>query len=300
MIQYGSMPTQFLEPVKESAVESALPFIDLLPYPVLWIEPGHHLRFANRSARAIYGEGKDTCHELTHGYQRPCHLEGEACPKLQAEDTGQPAAVAHSHVTEWGNRLFMVLAVPVENGDIMEFHIELTDGVSRDELTQLHARPFFEQMARRELALLERMKLPYGLIFIDLDRFKQINDDNGHQAGDAALRQIGAAIRHTLRDSDLAGRWGGEEFCLFLPGSDRAGTLCIGRRLRDAIRRIRLAGPWAHVRVTASIGVYSGTEQYDFERAVDAADRSMYQAKALGRNRVEHTDPPEADTAIGR
>lgn len=272
--------------VTVDTIEAALPFIDFLPYPVLWIDAEYRVRYVNTAGRKVYGDDHDTCHRLTHGYENPCHLQGESCPKLRADELGIPVSVLHSHVTEQGNQVFMVLASPIENGDVIEFHIELTDTVCRDALTNLYTRTFFEQMTRRELALLDRMNLPYALIFIDLDDFKQINDKNGHKAGDIALQAVSRTISGFLRESDLAGRWGGEEFCIFLPGSNRADAVRVAHRLRDAVRDIRLEHPWTAVKMTASLGVISTTEYYDFEKAVRGADVAMYHAKSQGGNRV--------------
>ncbi len=280
--------------------DSALPFIDVLPYPVFRIDENYRVRYANQSARAVYGEGHDTCHRLTHGYEKPCHNVGEPCPKIEADQSGLPAFVTHSHTTEHGNQLFAVLATPMEDGDVVEFHIELTDSVCRDVLTQMYARPFFEQLVQRELALLERMRLSYALIFFDLDRFKRINDDNGHKAGDAALRAVGRIVQHTLRDSDLAGRWGGEEFCIFLPGSDSKKALQVAERLRMAIRNIRLEQPWTDLRITASLGIYASADSFDFERAIRGADIAMYSAKENGRDRIETANVENATAAVRR
>jgi diguanylate cyclase (GGDEF)-like protein len=274
--------------VTTEIVEAALPFIEFLPHPVLWIDPEYRVRYVNAAGREVYGNDHGTCHRLTHGYEQPCHLQGENCPKIRADELGIPVSVLHSHATEQGNQIFMVLASPMENGDVIEFHIELTDTLCRDALTNLFTRAFFEQMVRRELSLLARMKLSYTLIFIDLDDFKQINDTNGHKAGDSALQAVGQTIMEILRDSDVAGRWGGEEFCIFLPGSNQDNAVQVAQRLCDAIRDIRLQAPFDHVKMTASLGVFSSiAKHYDFEEAVRVADLAMYRAKELGGNRIE-------------
>lgn len=272
--------------VTVETIEAALPFVELLPYPVLWIDAEHRVRYVNNAGRTVYGDNYGTCHSLTHGYEQPCNLQGESCPKVQVDELGIPASVMHSHITEQGNQIFMVLASPVENGDVIEFHIDLTDTICRDGLTNLYTRTFFEQMTRRELALLHRMELSYALIFIDLDDFKQINDNNGHKAGDVALQAVGRTIAGFLRESDLASRWGGEEFCIFLPGSSRDDAVVVAQRLCDAVRDIRLDHPWAEVKMTASLGVIATSGSYDFETAVRRADVAMYHAKKQGGNRV--------------
>lgn len=124
---------------------------------------------------------------------------------------------------------------------------------------------------------------PFALVFLDLDRFKAINDDHGHEAGDAALRQAADTLRTLLRRSDLLIRWGGEEFVLVLPGSDAAGTLLVVQRILDHGLGQRPDG----APLTASMGLAERRQDAvpDWRELVDLADRRMYEAKRLGRDR---------------
>ncbi len=124
---------------------------------------------------------------------------------------------------------------------------------------------------------------PFALAFLDLDRFKPLNDDHGHEAGDEALRGAAETLRHLLRRSDLLIRWGGEEFVLVLPGTDADGTKLVVQRILDhGLGRRPEGAP-----LTASIGLAERRADAapDWRELVELADRRMYEAKNRGRNR---------------
>ena len=158
-----------------------------------------------------------------------------------------------------------------------------------DGLTRLLNRSaFFEQFVALA-ARCQQQQQPLAVIQLDIDHFKQVNDRWGHQAGDQALMHVAAVISHTLRRYDVAGRIGGEEFCIVLPETTLADAQAVAERIR-----IRLAGKTILLNattvfnVTLSAGVTSSQEQGDYnaERLQAVADRRLYQAKSGGRNRV--------------
>ena len=122
---------------------------------------------------------------------------------------------------------------------------------------------------------------PTSLLMIDIDHFKQFNDEHGHAQGDAVLRQVGRLISDNVRADDVPYRYGGEEFCVLLPRTDEHAAAALAERVGAAIATIELNG----ARVTASIGVASGHAREVFETVSDA-DRALYVAKESGRNRV--------------
>lgn len=130
--------------------------------------------------------------------------------------------------------------------------------------------------------------LPIGLLFIDLDHFKQINDTHGHAAGDACLSAIIAPIQAELRQSDVIGRWGGEEFVVILSSADIAAARPIAERILNRVAQTRIEGFGAPIRLTCSIGVAT-SDSLDVwgEHLIAQADAAVYAAKRSGRNRVQ-------------
>lgn len=124
-------------------------------------------------------------------------------------------------------------------------------------------------------------------VMMDIDRFKAINDSHGHLVGDEVIRVMGDALREVLRRGDFAGRYGGEEFFLILPGATLDVALLVAERVRNRINALRVALPEAQLAVTASIGVSPYRKGQSVAEWVGAADAAMYRAKQYGRNRIE-------------
>jgi len=157
----------------------------------------------------------------------------------------------------------------------------LTDG-----LTGLPNRRAIEDTLRRMAAYADRTASPLGAVLFDLDHFKKINDLCGHEKGDEVLAAIGVVVSTTVRASDFAGRYGGEEFILLLPDTDRDGAVVIAEKVRVAISAIEIAGV-AHP-ITASLGAAAiPDDAAEPALLLRAVDRALYLAKARGRNRVE-------------
>jgi diguanylate cyclase (GGDEF)-like protein len=151
-----------------------------------------------------------------------------------------------------------------------------------DGLTKIANRRTFEATLEREVARAARQQEPLSLVLLDLDHFKRLNDEHGHQAGDDVLRNVAAALSCACRDFDTAARYGGEEFAVVLPGCEPVEALLIADRLREAVA----AAPGV-VRVTASAGVATyPVHGRDAAALVRAADEALYASKAQGRNRT--------------
>jgi diguanylate cyclase (GGDEF)-like protein len=125
-----------------------------------------------------------------------------------------------------------------------------------------------------------------GILLIDLDHFKRVNDQCGHMAGDALLRKVGRAIQGTLRTGDAAVRYGGEEFLLMLHNTDEAGAMRVAEAVREVLAKLPAPGNGVP-RVTASIGVaFFPRHGAVLDEVVNVADAAMYRAKAEGRDRI--------------
>ena len=138
-----------------------------------------------------------------------------------------------------------------------------------------------------ELRRARRYTRPTALLFIDLDRFKQVNDRYGHSLGDAVLRAVGATLKSALRGSDLCCRYGGDEFMVLLPETPLEGARHVAGSLRRHLAGIAVERPEGAVRVTASVGVAAARPgELDGHSLVARADAAMYRAKRAGRDTV--------------
>lgn len=154
-----------------------------------------------------------------------------------------------------------------------------------DPLTGIYNRRSFFVEASRQLHFALRKQQPLSLLMFDIDHFKSINDTFGHALGDEALRQFCNTIVSNLRESDVWGRLGGEEFALVLC-EDEQGTLQTAQRLRQEVARIAIDTSSGVLSLTASIGVAYLSDQPDIETLLSQADNALYQAKHQGRNKV--------------
>jgi len=151
-----------------------------------------------------------------------------------------------------------------------------------DPLTGLANHRTFHERLRAEAARSRRSGTPLSLVLLDIDHFKRVNDNFGHQRGDEVLRVVAAVLAEDGRASDLTARLGGEEFALLLADTDADGALAVAERLRAELEAVDIPGPR---RVTASFGVAALGADADPDELVRAADRALYAAKAGGRNR---------------
>ena len=155
-----------------------------------------------------------------------------------------------------------------------------------DGLTGLANRRQAEDALATELSRAARFGGPLSIVIGDLDGFKAVNDDHGHPVGDTVLREFARMLERSVRDVDVAARWGGEEFLLILPGTDADGAMRLAERIREHLEGQTLMTPDGAVRVTASFGVAEAQEESGPIQLVAAADAALYEAKRSGKNRV--------------
>ena len=157
-----------------------------------------------------------------------------------------------------------------------------------DGLTGLANRRQCEETLASELARVQRFGGPLAIVVADLDWFKDVNDRHGHPSGDAVLREFAQLLNETVRDIDLAGRWGGEEFLVILPGTHLDGGAQVAERIRLALAgRIVPSADGSPIPVTASFGVAATPPASTAAELFSAADAALYEAKRNGKNRVE-------------
>jgi diguanylate cyclase (GGDEF)-like protein len=164
---------------------------------------------------------------------------------------------------------------------------ELTDQAERDSLTGLANRRVLDERLEEELDRSRRYGTHLALILVDIDNFKSVNDRFGHQCGDEVLRAVAPVLSGSLRELDLAGRFGGEEFALVLPGTAAVSARRIAEQIRRALAKVTVVGPGGElVSVTASFGAAEFPANASVASLIEAADRALYQAKRDGRDRV--------------
>ncbi|MEL6546722.1 MAG: sensor domain-containing diguanylate cyclase [Myxococcota bacterium] len=161
-----------------------------------------------------------------------------------------------------------------------------------DEWTGLYNARYLQQSVPDELTRSARYRYPLSLIFVDLDNFKAVNDTHGHATGSGLLRTVARFLRGETRETDRTARYGGDEFVVVAPHTDKTDAMMLGQRLAERLAaEVFTVGDVEGLKVTASIGVATFPDDGESpETLLEAADRAMYMSKALGRNRVSDAD----------
>jgi len=222
----------------------------------------------------------------------PMMARGEVYGLLQLHAQGEDAEARLIAARPLATALADAMSLALSNIALRE---RLRNQALRDPLTGLYNRRYMEDMLERFTLMAERSLTPVGVIMIDLDNFKRLNDEHGHAMGDAILRETAAAVTGALRQSDVACRYGGEELIVLLPDCDLESAMAKAELLRG---RIEGLSDLHDVRVTASFGVASMPETTKQPAdLVACADAALYQSKQTGRNRVtaarRRADPVE-------
>ncbi len=158
-----------------------------------------------------------------------------------------------------------------------------------DDLIGLYNRRHFYELGEREFTRAGRYRHPLSVIMIDIDHFKEVNDNFGHYTGDEVLKEIARRCQKVIRKTDIIGRFGGEEFCILLTETDMEGAVKVAENLRQEIAGEPVVyRDQGEINFTASFGVSSFKDTIpNFNGLMEEADRALYEAKQKGRNRVE-------------
>jgi len=201
------------------------------------------------------------------------------------------------------NTLGYLVAGGIDIKDIEEFNIlaqqflfgikrallykEVQETAITDSLTQVCSRRYFMERLTEELLRSGKFKLHLSFVMIDVDNFKNFNDQYGHLVGDAILREVARAVKETIRSMDFIGRYGGEELCIVLAETDKAQALLAAERIRQAVegRSVRVYDEVMKVTVSVGISTYPEDAQSD-KSLIEKADKALYQAKLSGKNKV--------------
>jgi diguanylate cyclase (GGDEF)-like protein len=240
----------------------------------------------------LYGWTTDVAHGVGEHSSQVAAVGRELSTLANDGDgKGAPVVQAIARLLQANARLEEQLAQASERmqEQAREIEVKLADALT-DPLTGLANRRALNQELSRRAAEFKRMRTPLSLVMVDVDYFKRLNDTQGHQAGDAVLRGVAGVLKATVREMDLATRYGGEEFAVILPTATLQVARQIAERIRQAIAQARFGFGGRELRVTASIGAAEMLAGGDQETLVERADLALYAAKEAGRNVAYYHD----------
>ncbi len=177
-----------------------------------------------------------------------------------------------------------ILSVIKDITKLKELEEEIRKLSITDKLTQLYNRLKLDDILEREFSLSSRSKVTFSLIMVDIDHFKLVNDTFGHVVGDIVLLEFAQILKNNIRNTDVVGRWGGEEFLIILPQTEEEGSVLLAEKLRILIENYNFSKAG---KITSSFGVASFKDDISVANIVSRADNALYKAKDLGRNKVE-------------
>jgi two-component system cell cycle response regulator len=216
---------------------------------------------------------------------------------VAAGELDKPVHADGIHEIEQLADTFNVMTRKLQAHDAALQELALHDG-----LTCLENRRMFDTRFNEEMLRAKRYRHPLSLLMLDIDHFKVVNDNYGHQAGDTVLRKLAETIKDIVRPADHVFRYGGEEFSVLAPETDTEGALALAERIRETVAAtIFHVAADTVIHITISIGVTTGDEPtVTTEELIAQADKALYQAKASGRNRSCRHVPAATDTGLSR
>ncbi|WP_228522804.1 GGDEF domain-containing protein [Methylophilus sp. 14] len=267
--------------------------------------------------RSLVGHGKDF---VAHVFWLCCSLFGGislmlafVAVKVVLGDDGSLQSFSHWTIHAYMMTATMLVMVTVSSLLLLVMHVRAQAGLQAiatlDGLTGVLNRRGLQEAATRMQAVSQRIRLPMGMLIVDLDYFKKVNDVYGHLVGDVVLKACAGTIRAALRGGDVIGRYGGEEFCILMPNTGEHEAMILAERIRRIIEvtPVSIAGVESMssdtqaIKCTVSVGsVSSETVGYGLEGLFAGADQNLYKAKQNGRNRIASNidqllnQPPEA------
>ncbi|MEI2716598.1 MAG: GGDEF domain-containing protein [Candidatus Nanopelagicales bacterium] len=289
--------------------------VDNLLEGVYFVDRDRRITYWNSGAELLTGYGMDEVvgHSCSEGILRHVTDEGQqlclhGCPLAATITDGDPReAKVYMHHKNGHRVPVTVRARPIRDdaeqivgsaevftarsgGVFSDLEGERrTDQSYRDPVSGIGNRLYAEQHLAASLGSLDSEDSRMGLLFLDVDHFKTVNDNYGHNIGDKVLRMVARTLANGLRPGDLPCRWGGEEFIAILPETQEDGTARVAERIRMLVENSWLPRDDQQIRVTVSIGATVGHRGESADEVIERADRLMYASKQNGRNQV-HTD----------
>lgn len=207
-------------------------------------------------------------------------------PRMYQNVTLNPLGSATGEVDHICIILYDVTDIAAHKKDLQSANAELASLSRTDLLTQLNNRGHWEECLEAEFHRFKRYGTKSTLVMFDIDYFKRVNDTYGHQAGDKVLKVMAQALRKNIRTTDIAGRYGGEEFGVILAATDIAGGIYLAERLRKYVEQLLTTYEGQEIRFTISLGVATTHEgMKEYRHWLERADQALYASKHGGRNR---------------
>ncbi|SIN95784.1 diguanylate cyclase [Halodesulfovibrio marinisediminis] len=287
---------------------------------IYFVDASRRITYWNKAAERLSGYTEDevmgkvcSSNLLRHEDENGCSLCDKGCPLSATLDDGEKRHINTYMRHKLGHRIpITIQATPIfnssgsiigavevfaENSESLNMRREmelLRKEVLTDELTGIGNRRYAEITMRNLDHAMEQNLAPFGILFIDIDDFKSVNDTYGHQIGDKVLRMVAQTLTKSLRFLDVICRWGGEEFVIFVPNTTINNLTVMAERLRRLVERSWLMHEKQKISVTASFGgAISQRNEYSFA-VLTRADRKLYHCKNAGRNRI-FIDKPEEE-----
>lgn len=253
----------------------------------LLAEPAHHGHPLHKGLSQLWQAHREERHRL----ERVTHL---------SDAYQQLARDRENHLGERFNKQLRQLEKLARISDryqqmMRDLNLALNEASNRDVLTGLGNRRLLMERLKEETERATRTGRGYALAMLDVDHFKDVNDSHGHETGDRVLVEIASTVQAGLREYDVCGRWGGEEFLILLPDTQAEDALDVAENVRTTIRNIRVRADLEQISVTASIGISVYAQGESFSQTVNRADSAMLEAKRGGRDHSVLARHPQAD-----
>jgi diguanylate cyclase (GGDEF)-like protein len=250
--------------------------IELFDDEMAAVVPHDHLSYQNQDENIKFDIGKTARHSSTYSLV----LFGKNMGELTISRNSKFVDVEIHKIES----LISALIYPLRNALLYKQAVEKAYS---DPLTGLNNRAAFDKSIEQEIDLAKRHGHTLSLMMLDLDRFKQINDNYGHIVGDAVLKSFADCIMECMRSSDIVFRYGGEEFVILLRNTQIAGAQLLAERMRKNVEEMKFDYNNIKLNISVSIGLAELQEDDDRLKLVERADALLYKAKESGRNRVE-------------
>ncbi|PLX87264.1 MAG: PAS domain S-box protein [Desulfuromonas sp.] len=293
--------------------------IDGVVEPLMVIAPDFRVLLMNKVAAQEVPNRDDTqalfCHQISHDSDQPCHGDDHPCPVLEVQATGKPVTMIHNHKAADGStKIVELYASPLWNDDgslfaVIEGARDITARLEAEELlsenqkrlnylahhdplTALPNRLLFDDRLERALAMARRKEMKVALLFLDLDRFKNINDTLGHGLGDQLLKGVGERLLGCVRETDTVARLGGDEFLVILDQvQDFQMVTTMAQRIRHGLAQ-DFTVDGHQLFITASIGIsLFPMDAQNARELMKCADIAMYHAKQEGKDNYQFYRP---------